>query len=47
MYGGYTIMPEITGYVTETYRERGCKIKITDDNVTNVKGKHSEVSKEK
>ena len=36
----------ITGYVTETLR-RGCfTIKITDDDVTDDKGKHPQVSEE-
>ena len=43
----YPIMIEITGYVTETSGLSGFTIKITNDNIEDEKGNHSEVSKEK
>ena len=39
-------MISIIGYVTETHGKKGFTIKITEDDVTDEKGKHPEVSKE-
>jgi len=39
-------MPILTGYVTESHGKKGFTIKVTEDDVTDEKGKHPQVSKE-